>query len=177
MAALWRPTGRGSHARPPPQRRLLILHAPDALAQELILHGQFGDDSLLSPALLVELGHWPGLERLSASRQQGATPLAKSGSRNAILAPRGLQIGARSRSRTTLALRLAERAALAAAFDFRLARRSPSGSLERARKSKHSCCTSSIPCIANQCPTKSCCGRARLVSGGLDAGANTCHDP
>jgi len=49
----------------------------------------------------------------------------------------------------------------AAAAGFRIARRSPSGLPLGARKSKDWCWTS--PCIANQCPTKSCCGN--LVGG------------
>ena len=65
----------------------------------------------------------------------------------------------RSGARTTLVLRLAGRAALAAAAGFRLARRSPSGSLKRARKPKDSCWASFACRIASECPTKSCGGR------------------
>ena len=94
MAALWRPTGRGSHARPPPQRRLLILHAPDALTQELVLHGQLGNHRLHAPAVLVNQVLLPDLECLSATSQEGIAPLAESGGSGAILAACGLQIGA-----------------------------------------------------------------------------------
>jgi hypothetical protein len=87
MAALWRPSGSGSHARPPPQKRLHIFHAPDAHAQELVFHGQLSDDSLLSSALLVK-------QVLLSSRQEGVTPLAQSGASDAILAAYRLQIGA-----------------------------------------------------------------------------------
>ena len=64
------------------------------LAQELVLHGDLGDDSLLPPALLVELGFLPDFERLRDTSKEGVAPLAEGGGGDAILAARGLQIGA-----------------------------------------------------------------------------------
>jgi hypothetical protein len=94
MVVLWRPTGRGSHARPPPQKRLLVLHAPDPLAQELDLHGHFSDDKLHAPALLIDQVFLPDLECLSATSQERMTPLGESGGGDAILRACGFQIGA-----------------------------------------------------------------------------------
>jgi len=127
---LWRPSGRGSSPRPPPQKRLLVLHAPDALAQQLVLHGHLGDDFLLPPALLVELGFLPGFERLRATSKEGVAPLAEGGGGDAILAARGLQIGATERLQNDARFAFGRPAALAAAAGFRIARRSPSGSLK-----------------------------------------------
>ena len=49
--------------------------------------------------------------------------------------------------------------------------RSPSGSPELARRPKDSCWTSFSLGISNQCPTKSCCGRDRLL---LDESPSKC---
>ena len=72
----WRPTGSGSSLRPPPQKRLLVLHAPDALPQQFVLHRQIGDDGLHPAALLVDQILLPDLEPLLAARQEGLAPLA-----------------------------------------------------------------------------------------------------
>jgi hypothetical protein len=113
MAALWRPTGHGSSLRPPPQKRLLVLHAPDALTQELVLHGQFGDDRLHTPALLVHQVLLPDLESLSASRQGGVAHSVRAATVTPFLRLVDSKSVPRSGSKTTLALRLAEQAPLA----------------------------------------------------------------
>ena len=129
--------------------------------QELVLHGHLGDDRLHAPALLVGLGFLPGFERLSASGKEGVAPLGEGGGGDAILSARGLQIGATKQLQNDTRFALGRPPALAAAAGFRLARRSPSGLPLRARKPKHSRWTYLTPSIANQCPTKSCCGRAQ----------------
>jgi hypothetical protein len=69
-SALWRPTGRSSSLRPPPQKRLLVFHAPDALPQKLIRHGELGDDRFHAPALLVDQILLPDFEaRYPAARK------------------------------------------------------------------------------------------------------------
>ena len=109
-APVWPP--RGGRARlissTSAAEQLEILHAADALAQELILHGQFRDDSLLPPALLVEVGHWPDFERLSASGQQGVAHSVRVAAATPCLRLVDSRSAPRSSSSTMLVLRLAD---------------------------------------------------------------------
>jgi hypothetical protein len=106
--APWTPTGHSSSIRPPPQKRLLVLYPPDALAQELIPYGQFGDDSLLPRPCFST--------RSSCRILRPSAPAARKASRHSLrvvaVTPYLRLVDSRSApgssSRTTLALRLAD---------------------------------------------------------------------
>jgi len=74
----WRATGLGSSLRPPLQRRVGILQMLDAHALQLDGHGEFGDDGLYAPALLIDQVILADLQARLAAGRERVTPRDKS---------------------------------------------------------------------------------------------------
>jgi len=111
----WRPSGRGSFLRPPTKKRLFVLQPPDALAQQLLFHGQLSNDRLHPAALITQQIQifLPDLEyRLSAS-QEGVAPGRQGGGSDGIFAAEGFQVGAAEQLEHGLGLALGRPATLA----------------------------------------------------------------
>jgi hypothetical protein len=93
-----------------PERRLFILQAPDALAQEFILRGQLSDDGLHAPALLVHQILLLDLEVGLATSQEGRSDRTS--------AAEGFQVSAPEQLEHQLTLAFGRPAAFAAAAGF-----------------------------------------------------------
>jgi len=121
-----------------------LLDGPPDLGQEVIiavasLRAALGRRPQAEgpPVPLVNQVLLPNFESLSASRQEGVAPLAESGGSDAIVAARGLQIGATKQLQNNARFALGGASTPCQRGRFPDPHRSPSGSLKRARKPKH----------------------------------------
>lgn len=102
-----------------PQKRLLVLHAPNASRQQLVLHRQSGNHGPHPAVLLTEQILLPDLEPFLAGGQRGLAPLLPGRLRDAVLPAGQLQIGVAKQPRNRAHPALGGPADLAAAAGLR----------------------------------------------------------
>jgi hypothetical protein len=125
-ASLWRPPGAAAVALAPPQNRRESPHPYETLPPDIALQGHH-DDSPLTPVLRVDLGFCRTLGPSARPAKNASRHSARVAPVTPYLRLVDSRSVPRSSSRTTLALRWAERAAFAVAPDFRARSGRPPG--------------------------------------------------